>query len=162
MLIFAYLNLSLLYLSLLILGCQKTPESLDISTIRLSVQRVKQTLVRALGVSVHSHHVVSTPIRDEQHLFWHLDEVACVYQAVEHRASYTEIAENTFPLIHKSVVVMIIECRKGLLPFWYYIIATEIDKFHNEICSQIIDLPSKCFEFRLSIVVISVHTKVQI
>ena len=44
--------------------------------------------------------------------------------------------------------------QKVELTFWYYIIATEIDKFHNEICSQIIDLPSKCFEFRLSIVVI--------
>ena len=69
------------------------------------------------------------------------------------------------------MIIMIIECRKRLiafsrlriqpfqkveLTFWYYIIATEIDKFHNEICSQIRDLPSKCFEFRLSIVVITI------
>ena len=38
--------------------------------------------------------------------------------------------------------------------FGYYIVTTEIDKFLHEICLQIIDLLSKSFEFRLSIVVI--------
>ena len=43
--------------------------------------------------------------------------------------------------------------QKAVMAFCIYIIATEIDKFHNEICSQIIDLPSKFsnFDFRLSL-----------
>ena len=65
-------------------------------------------------------------------------------------------------------LIMIIVCRKGwitfsrlkiqpgkksILTFCYYIIATEIDKFLFEICSQIFDLPSKFlnFDFRLSL-----------
>ena len=64
--------------------------------------------------------------------------------------------------------IMIIECRKGgkafsrlinqpnkkpQVAFCIYIIATEIDKFPREICSQILDLRSKFlnFDFRLSL-----------